>query len=219
MTIFSGLVHVNLLGSTAGLQSVSNSFHISKPSSGSPPSLSDLSTLAADLNGWLGAAWRGVLVTNATHVSITCKQVKDPTTPLDTELEQTLPVNLPGSRSISAAQVPISLCAVVRLRTPNASRRFRGHLMAPPMTSGSAVNGNNLVTTDAYYTQLQAFVAKLQAGCGPTTSWTGTLLPQYFLSIYSKTAAKLAQPSVATCIAVDVNPQARWLRSRERGTT
>lgn len=197
-------------------QAVSNTFHIADPGAGSPPGFTDLLALADEVNTWLGTEYRQLMSDQCTHDAVIARQVSDPLNPVIV-LEATKTVGVAGTRSSTGNHIPEAICAVIAEKTPNASRRFRGHMFAPPAVNQAAVNGDNLATTDAYWTALAAYIAKLQAGCQPTVTWTGTHLASYELSIYSKKAASLGQPNVAAVSLVTPRLKAAWLRSRERG--
>jgi hypothetical protein len=105
----------------------------------------------------------------------------------------------------------------VSLKTPVASRRFRGHNFLPPIMDVASLSGNNLDTSAAYWTAAAAYVAKLQTGCAPTVTWTGTNLSAWRLSIYSKKAASLSLPQNADVQLCQLKNKVSFLRSRERG--
>lgn len=219
MSLFNGLAGVTFLSTAPNGQGISNTFHVSNPGAGSPPDLTELTALGTDLVTWFGTAYRATLGTTSTLVNVTTRQVSDPTTP-SVILEAVTVVNGAGSRSVGAgSSVPYSLCGVLSLHTPNASRRSRGHMFLPPCQVSGPLAGNLLNTGDAYYTNAVALAAKFAAGCGVSPTWTGSHLSNYGLVIYSKTAAKVGAPSVSLCSAATINPSVRWLRSRERGTT
>ena len=103
------------------------------------------------------------------------------------------------------------------MKTPNASRRFRGHNFLPPIVDVASLSGNVLDPSAAYATAAAAYVAKLQTGCQPSVTWTGTDLSAWSLCIYSHAAAVLSSPSVAAVQLVTLKSKVSFLRSRERG--
>jgi len=218
MPLFNGLAKINIIAGPDTGQLSSNTFYLSHAGAGSPPDLTELTGLVNDLNTWINSTYRAIFPSTRFLQSISAEQVSDPTAPVVQE-KYLLTVHQAGTRAPTGTSVPESLCAVIRLRTPNASRNFRGHNFMPPMTTYASLSGNLLNTSDSYYTSILAYVAKLAAGASPSPSWTGSTLSNYGLVIYSKTLAKLAQPSVALCNAVVIDGLVHFLRSRERGTT
>lgn len=218
MATFNGQIAVQFLGHTASGQTTSNSFHIANAAAGSPPDLTELQNVGAQLLTQFSATYRALGVTTWTWDSIITKQVVDPLNPV-VYLEAVTNVALAGTRTIAGHAVPEALCGVVSLKTPNASRRFRGHMFAPPAFNDATLSGNLLDSGNAYWTNLGLFAAELFKGTPLGSGWTGAQLSHYELVIYSKTAALAAQPSVANVSGVTVKTKASFLRSRERGGT
>ena len=218
MALFNGLAKVTFSSTLASNQQVSNTFYVGKASLGSPPDLTTLGNLASDLQTWFSTTYRAILDTSAKWDSITVYQVPDPTAPA-VPLEYQLAVALAGTRTPAGSIGPGSLCGVIQLKTPNASRRFRGHLFAPPSLNGGDVgSGDKINLASGYGLQLSNLAAKFAAGAGTSPTWTGTTLASWTLSIYSKRAASLGLASVAICNTAVADGRWHWLRSRERGS-
>jgi hypothetical protein len=215
---FPGLAQIQLQSTLASGQAVRNTFAISHAAAGTAPDYTELLQLATDIAGYLGTTYEGVLTPGDTFVQVVARQVNDPTSPA-VLLEAAFPVGTAGTRTISGNASPDEACAVLSLKTPNASRRFRGHLFVPPCKHAADLNGEHWDAASAYHTAVEAFRTKLDDGCGPTPTWTGTSLHNYTLSIFSKVAATAAQPSVASVQTVTTDYRVHWLRSRGRGTT
>jgi len=218
MALFNGLARIQLLSSLVTGQGVSNTFYLSKSGAGSPPSLTNLNDLSTQLYTWLGTQYRALLGTNAQFNSISAEQVSDPLSPV-TVLKYVNTLNVAGSRTPASPAAPQSATAVMSLQTPNASRRFRGHLFMPPFLDPSNMSGDSWNTGSGNWTSLSSFNSKMNAGCGTSPTWTGAELSGWTLSIYSRTAAMAGDPSVAICSATICSPRIHWLRSRERGST
>lgn len=217
MALFNGLARIQVHSQLASGQACLNSFYIAQTGAGAPPSLADLGSLLTEIHTWLGTQYRAVLTTADTLVEYKAFQVPDPTNP-SPPLEAVQPENLAGTRTVASDPSPQSLCSILSWKTPNASRRFRGHIFLPPAKDASALINDGYKGSQAYWVAVVALQAKFQAGCGPTVSWTGSHLANYFLSVYSPTSAHASAPSVATVQTVAVNSaRANWLRSRERG--
>lgn len=217
MALFNGLARVNFSSTLASGQQVSNTFYVGKASLGSPPDLTTLTNLGTDLATWFSTTYRAILDTSAKFDTITVAQVSDPTAPA-IGLEVQDAVALAGTRTPAGSVGPQSLCGVIQLKTPNASRRFRGHLFAPPsMNGGDVGSGDKINLASGYGLQLSNLAAKFAAGAGTSPTWTGTTLSTWTLSIYSKRAASLGLASVAICSTAVADGRWHWLRSRERG--
>lgn len=216
--LFNGLAKIQIASSMASGQAVLNTFYVSDTALGHPPALADLSGLCTDLHTFLGTQYRAVLTTGDTLVEYRAYQVADPTDP-EPVLEASDAIALAGTRTVSSDPSPQSLCALLSLKTPNASRRFRGHLFMPPAKDASALIADGFKPSQAYMVAVNALQTKFRAGNGPTPTWTGTTLSNYGLVVYSHRAASLGDPSVALTNNVTNNASAHWLRSRERGTT
>jgi len=217
MAIFGVTVPIQVLSHADTGQAISNSFHLSR-AGGSPPSLADLTQLAADWVAYFSTTWRACLSTAFTWDSVIAKQVVDPTT-VDSPLEATNAVNLAGTRAGVTHGGPASICALISIKSPVASRRARAHVFGPPSYNTADLNGDNYATAGSYWIAMAAYVAKLATGCSPTATWTGTGLSGWYLAQYSRAAALAGQPHVFASTAVVLQPKVRWLRSRERGTT
>lgn len=218
MAAFNGQASLQFLSHTAVAQTVSNTFHVANSGAGSPPDFDALLALATQAAAQFATTYKALMPAASTWDTVVAKQVIDPTT-TTVALEATYAVDAVGTRAIAGSGVPNSLCGVLALKTPNASRRFRGHLMLPPAIDGDAMNGNNWVTSNAYYTAMVAFAAEMAKGTPDGAGWTGSELSNYGLVIYSRTAALAAEPSVANVQTLVVRPKIAWLRSRERGAT
>lgn len=216
MAIFGDVVSVNFHSQTDLGQDISNTIHLTR-AGGSAPSLADLTTLATDVTTYFSATYRATMANQFTWLSTTVKQVVDPTT-VDNPLEYVNPVNLAGTRGAITHNSPASLCALIQLKTPVASRRARGHIFLAPSYAQNEMNGDVYNGAAGYAVGVIAFAAKLATGCSPTPTWTGTGLSTWYLGCYSKRAAQLGVPHAFACTAAVWSPQVRFLRSRERGT-
>lgn len=218
MALANGLVQVNIRSHEADLQQTSNTFHIFNPSAGAPPDVTELTTLATQLASQLTTVYRAMLVTTATLDDIVCKSVNLPGGS-DIPGEATSTINQAGTRTIAGTAMPKALCALVALRVPAATRRFRGHMFMPPAFNSGSVAGNNLDTSNAYYTAVVAYAAELAKGTPTGAGWTGSSLSHYQLVVYSPTQAAAALPYTGLVQAVVVRLHVSFLRSRERGGT
>lgn len=218
MAPLDGLAAVHLFASLPGGQQVANSFHISDPGSGAPPSPADLSDLATQLDAALATTYRDILTTTSTYTAIKVAQVPDPTIPRDAYADFILPKNLAGLRSEVNEASPNQACAVTSLKTNSGQRSYRGHLMLPPALAARSMNGQTFNHSSAYYTACVAFSAALQTGCFGSHTWSGSKLSSFYLCIYSKTLQSRALPSVTEVISVVQGDAVHWLRSRARGT-
>jgi hypothetical protein len=216
VTAFNGLAQLQIQSHMADGQAVLNTVHINDVGAGSPPDVTALTNLATDFWSWISGTYLALAPTTMTVDQVIARQVSDPTSPVIV-LEAAHPVGAAGTRGTGARQGPQSLCGIASIKTPNASRRFRGHLFLPPIVDVASLDNNNIAASSAYQTAAAAFVAKLQAGCAPTPSWTGSALAAWTLCIYSLAAAKLTQPSVAAAQLVTLKSKVSFLRSRERG--
>src|SRR5215469_12627727 len=212
-----GLASVSFLAHLPGGQQCANTFHISNPGLGTAPQPADLQQLATDLDAWFRTTYEGILTTGSTYDAVKTAQVPDPTIPHDAYADYILPTNLPGTRTASGNAAPNQACACVALKTNSGQRSYRGHLLLPSALTAGDMQGENWASTLGYFTACQAFVAKLQAGCSGTHSWTGAKLASYNLVIYSKTLQRKALPSVTGVITCVLRPEVHWLRSRARG--
>lgn len=218
MSAFNGLAQLQIQGHMADGQAVLNTLHINDVGAGTPPDVTALTNLASDFWAWISGTYLALASTTLTVDQVVARQVSDPTAPVIV-LEASHPVGTAGSRGTGARQGPQSLCGIASIKTPNASRRFRGHQFLPPIVDVASLSGNNLDGSGAYATAAAAYVAKLQAGCAPSPTWTGSTLAAWTLCIYSLAAAKLTQPSVAEAQLVTLKSKVSFLRSRERGGT
>ncbi|HKT09713.1 MAG TPA: hypothetical protein VJR24_17560, partial [Gemmatimonadaceae bacterium] len=127
-------------------------------------------------------------------------------------------VNEAGTRSTTGTHIPVGVCACLGLQSATASRRFRGHLLLPPAWTASAVGGDGLNQSDAYWTNCGAFLTELLKGADGGSGWTGAQLSAYRLCIYSRKAASLSLPYVVHVSGGVIRPKASFLRRRERGS-
>lgn len=218
MALIDGLVKVNFLSHDSDSQVVSNTFHIVQPGAGSPPDFDELLQVATDAAAQFEASYLSLQVVSSVWDLVVCKQVSDGD-PGDVLLEATYAVAESGTRTETGSYIPWGICGVASIKTPNASRRFRGHLLLPPCRTAGSVDGNVLNTANAYYTAAGAFVDDLNLGTIGGGGWTGSALSNYNLCIFSRTAAAASDPPVANAQTVIVRPKASFLRRRERGAT
>jgi hypothetical protein len=218
MALANGLASVQFLSHQSNLQVNSNTLHIFNPSAGAPPDVTELTTLATQIVAQFSTTYRALLVTSGTWDQVVLKSVALPGT-TDIPGEAAAATNLAGTRTVTGTAVPQALCGVISLRVPAATRRFRGHLFAPPAFNAGALSGNILNTSDPYWTNLSAFALELAKGTPTGAGWTGSSLSHYQLVVYSKTQAAAALPYTGLVQAVVARPQASFLRSRQRGGT
>lgn len=215
-TPFPGIAQVQIQSHMTDGQAVVNSLHITDPGMGTAPDLPTITALATEWWTYFSATYLALSPTSMTVDQVVVRQVEDPTAP-GVILEAAHPVAAAGTRGLGARQGPQSLCGVVSLKTPVASRRFRGHNFLPPIEDVASLSGNNLDGSGAYWTAAQAYVAKLQTGCAPSVTWTGSNLSSWRLSIYSRRAASLSLPQNADVQSASLKLKVSFLRSRERG--
>lgn len=218
MALENQLAVVTFLSFTQFGQAVSNTFHITKGPGGSPPDLATLQGLADDLNAVFSDDYRSVLDEDSIFQQITVKQVADPTDP-EPVAAALHTSGLAGTREITGELSPQSLCAVIRFRTAIASKRFRGHLFAPPCFQATDQNGDKFNVSTNYIGHLNNLASTFEAGSAGGDGWTGDTLSDWELCIFSKAAALESQPSVSPVTAVTVPLDVHWLRSRERGAS
>lgn len=219
MALYNGLARVNFLSTLGSGQAVSNTFYIAKPGADTPPDFDTLGALATDLKAWFQTSYLACLVAQDTFKQITCYQVTDPTDPEIVE-ESTVTVAAVGTGNAGPRTTPDSISAIMSLRTPNASRRFRGHLFLPGGWYSGDLNGDVwTISSDTWRTNALALVGKFSDGLLPTVSWTGDDLPDWNLAVFSKAAAIAGVANVANVNACVFDEKVHWLRSRERGAS
>jgi hypothetical protein len=211
-----GLAQLQIQSHMDDGQAVLNTLAICDPSSGSPPDVPTLLGLATEFWTWIASTYTALAPTTMTIDQVLARQVDDPASP-GLILEAAHPVGVVGTRGTGARQGPTSLCGVASIKTPTASRRFRGHNFLPPIIDVASLSGNNLDGSAAYATAATAYIAKLQAGCVTTLTWTGTHLSAWSLAIYSLKSDQLAGPPYAQATLVTLKSKVAFLRSRERG--
>jgi hypothetical protein len=217
MAIFGDIAEIQCLAHTDLGQTISNTYHVSRPS-GSAPDLATLQGLADDWVTYFSATYRATLATQFVWDSIIARQVVDPTS-VDIRLEATHITNLAGTRGSVTHGVPASICALVSMKSPIASRRARAHVFMAPAYNAADLNGDNFLGAASYLTNIDAYVAKLATGCSPVPTWTGSTLSGWYLAQYSRAAALQSLAHAYACTAVVRSAKVRWLRSRERGTS
>lgn len=217
-SLLPGVASIQFLGHLSNAQATSNTIHIANPSAGAPPDFPELQNLADQLYTFLGAAYNNLGTTAWTFDSIIARSVPNPLDP-GIPLEAAHQVGTAGTRGTGARQAPDALCGLVFMQTAAASRKFRGHIFAPPGTDSGAFAGNVLDTGNTYWTNLSAWRDKLRAGYATSRTWTGSSLSNYNLVCFSKKAALESLPYVTNVTFVGVRNKASFLRSRERGGT
>lgn len=217
-TLFNGVASLQLQSHIASGQAVRNTVHVWDSGLGAPPTYAQLLALATDFWAYVGTTYKACLATTGTVDQVIAKTVADPTDP-GVNIEAAYTVNAAGTLALSNEVAPSEACAILSLKTQNASRRFRGHLFMPPAQMARQLQGEVWDTSGSYYTAVAAFAAKLDDGCGPSPSWTGSTLSGYELQIYSNKAASLSLASLSPCTTIAAPSRVHWLRSRGRGTT
>lgn len=217
MALLNGMARVNLLSQMASGQSVSNTFYVSDSGAGAPPDVAELAALAADIETWFSTTYRNIMLTVDTWQKVTCYQVADPAAPVLIEEASVYP-NLAGTHGAGPRTNPDSVSGILSLKTPNASRRYRGHmfLIGPSFTGD--MNGDKWDPASGWQTNAIALAAKFAAGIAPAPTWTGSHLSNYELVVFSKAAGIAGDPPVANVSACVIDPYVHWLRSRERGS-
>lgn len=219
MAPLDGLASVTMLSTLPSGQGCANTVHIAQETAGTPPSPAVLAQLAADWLAYFETTYRAILTTDSTFDSIKVAQVPDPTIAHDAYADFLLPVAVAGTRTPGTEKAPEQACMCVSLKTNSGQRSYRGHLLLPSCISVGDLDGQDYDQTQPYYVAGAAFATKLQTGVGPAPTWTGTDLPNYSLSIYSRTLQTRAMPSVTGVVTVVPRTAVHWLRSRARGTT
>jgi hypothetical protein len=218
MAVIDGLIKVNFLSHLSDAQVVSNTFHIVNPGAGAPPDETELLNVATEAAAQFATSYKSLHVVSSFWDVVVCKQVSDGLA-ADVLLEATYAVAAAGTRTETGSYIPNGICGVASIKTPNASRRFRGHLMLPPCRTAGSVDGNVLNSSNAYTTAANAFIADLNDGTVGGGGWSGASLGDYNLCIFSRTAALASDPPVANAQTVILRPKASFLRRRERGAT
>lgn len=216
--LHNGLARISILSFDISGQAVSNSFYVVDPGAGSPPNDGELAGLLTDLSAWFDTTYLALLWTGSTLDSWSAKQVVAPGGS-DVPIEHVLSINAAGTAgSAGSTLLPEPICPVVSLKTGFASRRARGHMFLPPaLKSGST--DRQTFQTGTWWTAVQAYTAKLAAGCGSSPSWTGTHLSNYNLCVYSKTADAAAETAIFACTTAVTGTKVHYLRSRAKGAT
>lgn len=218
MAVMSDLVRVQFKGHLVDNQVAVNTFYITKVGHG-VPSLADLTALSTDLATYFTTTYKALYRTDGMFDTVTCYQVSDPSLPVPV-LEVQATVNAAGTRSTAGTGGPDQLCAVLSLKTQLVGRRYRGHQFLPPSTIQADVTGAGFTVAGAYWVAVLAYAAKLQTGCLPTPTWTGSTLSSWTLCVFSTMAAKTLTPPYASGVfSVVATNRSHWLRSRYRGTT
>lgn len=217
MALLNGMVRVNFLSQMASGQSVSNTFYLSNGSAGAPPDVPELTGLATDLQTWFQTTYLNIMLSVDTWQKITCYQVADPAAPVLIEEASVFP-NLAGTHGAGPRTTPDSVSGILSLKTPNASRRYRGHIFLIGPSNNGDLSGDKWLPASGWLTNAVALAAKFAAGIAPSPSWTGTHLSHYDLVVFSKAAGIAGDPPVANVSACIVDPYTHWLRSRERGS-
>jgi len=216
-----GLAQFQLLSVLDSGQHVVNTFHVVKPAQSTPPDLGQLGALAFEFNQWIGQTYLNLCSNRSTFTSITTQQVRDPKViPTDVVLEYEFSIGARGTRPDGSGTVSAQeICGLIQYKTPNASRRFRGHNFLPPCLDDKAYSSESLLPASTYGVATTAWVAKLAAGViDAQTRWTGGELSGWSLCCYSRAAAVQDLPYVANVSKVLASTRLRWLRSRARGT-
>lgn len=218
MAALDGLARITMLGHSASNQVSSNTVHISNDGAGAPPDFNELADLAEQWADQFDTTYRGMGHTTWTWDQVVAKQVIPPG---DTTvaLEAAFAVAAAGTRTGASPYLPEAICGCLALKTPNASRRFRGHILLPPALVQTSVSGNNFNPSEPYWTAMGALGTELAKGTPGGSGWTGSALANYNLVVYSSTAQGLSLPSVANVQTLVPRAKVSWLRRREQGAT
>lgn len=199
-------------------QRVSNTVHIVNGGSGIPPDFAELSLLATQWATEFSTVYKALLKSDSTFDSVIARSVVQPGT-VDVYQEASATVAQAGTLTGTGDAMPMSLCNVVGLQTPNASRRYRGHLMLPPVRDSANCNGNLLKASCTYRTNRDAFITELRKGEVGGAGYTGSSLSHYELCVFSKAGSLAGTGEFSLVSGVVGRERLSWLRSRERGTT
>lgn len=199
-------------------QQMVNTFHVRRnPTAGSTDGdflqtlLNDSNTLA------LMNLYKPMLQTGDTVDRIWARQVPDPQFPDAERWEGSRTLALAGTRSATNKDVPLPVCALVKLGTDKAGRRYHGRIFAPPMKSAVNLSGGRLNLGGDYAIAVNAFLVELAKTMFPSGgghyagAWN-----DLDLCIYSLTARRLDAANIyyARCTAAQLDPVPRFLRSR-----
>lgn len=170
----------------------------------------DASTIASDIDTQMGTQYRACLADYFTWHDLT---VTDVTPSAPTLAQHVLSKEVAGTRSGTDNDLSYGLCAVIALKTGIAARYARGRVFAPPAGVSSSVDSNGIwKTSNAYWTNCNAWAAKLQTG------WTAGDT-DYAPAVFSPTrVARSEDPSYWSIESAVVRPQQHFLRSRTRGS-
>jgi len=216
-----GVVQLQWLSTALGGQHCVNTLHLADAALSTPPDLDKLALIAGEFYNHVGQQYLNLCSNRSTLVSLTAQQVRDPTIlPTDVVLEYELAAGIPGTRPDGNGNVSANtLTGLLVLKTPNASRRFRGHNFLPPFLDSQAFATNSILSTSTWWTAATLYATKLSDGIvDSATRWPGQELPKWSLVCYSRRAALQGTPYVANVSHVQVSPALRWLRSRNKGT-
>jgi hypothetical protein len=216
-----GLASVQLLSHDGQGQEISNTFFVSDETASAEPSLAELTGIAADFAALAVTPYKALLHTSNTFDLIKVSQVADPTvTPPEVVMAAVHGVGGAGTRTTSTLPVtPKEMTGLLKLTTPNASRRFRGHLFLPAFLDSQAFANDSLDQSSVWWTAANAFRLVLDSGrVDATPRWSGATISKYSLVCFSRAAAKLGQASVANVSQTSLSTKVRWLRSRNKGT-
>ncbi len=216
-TPLADLVKVNLLASLSTGQACSNTFYIHKAGLGIP-GLSELTSLATEIDTYFNATYRAMLTTADTYVAVRTYQAVDPTAK-GPYLEAVLPKNSAGTVAFTR-DCPESTCGIMAIQSSVAKRYARGRLFLPSNWQAADMNnGRKFNLTSTYYLNGVALAARFATGAGPSPTWTGAHLAGYTLCIFSGQQDKVVGPAITDASAVIMRPEVHWLRRRERGTS
>lgn len=211
-TIEPDLIRCQFKSTVDSGQEVLNTFYVANVGLG-VPALTDLADCGSDLHTYFATTYRALLKTAWTWDQIDCSQVSDVLDPAPI-LKVTTAVNQAGTASNPSVGTPVPICGLVSLKTPLASRRYRGHLFLPPLFDEAQINGAGIQNGGAYDTAKNNFAAALATGAGSSPTWTGSFLSNCTLVVYSEAGTRAGSGVFAVVTAVTSNDQAHWLRSR-----
>lgn len=181
-----------------------NVVHAEVDTLSSPP---NWSSIATDVDAWLGLAWQRILAAGETFDDIT---VTDENYPGSTHGQGVVAKGLAGLRTTGNTDLSPALCQTIQWRTAVAKRYGRGHTFLPPGRDTADVLGTSgtWLSTGNYHQRADEFrVAFLGGHTAGSTS--------YVPEIFSRTKVLNGETPFAFPItSAAISPVQRFLRSR-----
>jgi len=204
----------------SGLQTsaaqIVNSFHVTGMSDIEPTKLNAMADYLATAGaGTLRNAYCGMMGSGSALKIIEVAQVKKPNDASDLVVEVQRSINAAGTLAGGGDVPPTGLTSTLTLQTLFTSRRARGRLFNPPPISSASLSGGSFVTSNAYWTAIQAWrtaLLTLVSGAGHVGSGA---MSDADLCVYSRTQwLATGEDYLAPVISIRANTQVHYLRSR-----